>query len=746
MQPALNISDKTGSDTSYTQEVKRDASTNKLLVPASGGTVDPEQIKQAVNGYLEENPVSGMTEEQEQQLNQNTTDVADLKSAINQKGLPEGGTTGQVLSKDSDSDFDATWKNVQLGMSDEEREELNKNTEDISDLSKKLITEVETPVYEPVTIIDLTDKSQLIQGDFADNVPVQSDSGKKWFTDYLPLDNFIGYSAESWVLTTETKTPFIRFYDSDKRYIRSQYTGIISKIDRSQGETYIVTTGEFSGYYGEKYGVFGQRKVKNEKLLIQSKEFNTGIIEEKSIVVNILDSSIPDIERISVIPTETYRIKASGFSFETFYNANDIKVEAIIVRNEEKETTMLGSTYVTFAGNVGSKITITGKFINTDIVCEELKLVNGNFTPDIFKHIRENIGGSTSGSGVYYNCLDYGVIPGSYDNTQAMQELIDMVNENGGGVIWVPVGIYKFYKDGSTSAMGGNAQNNVYLKSNVSILGESIIGSVFKLYGDTQTGCSMFGFFTSGEDVLEGCTFSNFTVDLSEETMAQYSHKGKAFYVSGIKNCIFRDLRLISTPSTSLGIDMLDNVVMDSIYVYEGGRQWTDGGNGGAGIGIGTGKWQNENYIIRNCVCDSCGHFGIFLEDQGIFSAAKDRNYPKGQIISNNVIRNGRNYALGVRGGKNVLVTGNNLYENKGGIYTDYGAINIVFSNNLIQGCTDVGFNYGNEMSVVNGADYPCENIVITGNTFVDNATDIKKTHTPINSQEVNNIFLDASF
>ena len=51
----------------------------------SGGTVDPEQIKQAVNGYLEENPVSGMTAEQEQQLNQNTTDVSELKSAINEK-------------------------------------------------------------------------------------------------------------------------------------------------------------------------------------------------------------------------------------------------------------------------------------------------------------------------------------------------------------------------------------------------------------------------------------------------------------------------------------------------------------------------------------------------------------------------------------------------------------------------------------------------------------------------------------
>ena len=58
------------------------------VVPAdapSGGTVDPEQIKQAVNGYLEENPVSGMTAEQEQQLNQNTSDVADLKSALPNK-------------------------------------------------------------------------------------------------------------------------------------------------------------------------------------------------------------------------------------------------------------------------------------------------------------------------------------------------------------------------------------------------------------------------------------------------------------------------------------------------------------------------------------------------------------------------------------------------------------------------------------------------------------------------------------
>ena len=43
----------------------------------------PEAMQRYVNDYLEENPIEGgMTEEQEQQLEQNTTDVADLKSAM----------------------------------------------------------------------------------------------------------------------------------------------------------------------------------------------------------------------------------------------------------------------------------------------------------------------------------------------------------------------------------------------------------------------------------------------------------------------------------------------------------------------------------------------------------------------------------------------------------------------------------------------------------------------------------------
>ena len=60
--------------------------------PASGGALDPEQVNQAVENYLTENPPSGMTAEQEQQLNQNTTGVSDLKSALEElkENLPSG--------------------------------------------------------------------------------------------------------------------------------------------------------------------------------------------------------------------------------------------------------------------------------------------------------------------------------------------------------------------------------------------------------------------------------------------------------------------------------------------------------------------------------------------------------------------------------------------------------------------------------------------------------------------------------
>jgi hypothetical protein len=342
--------------------------------------------------------------------------------------------------------------------------------------------------------------------------------------------------------------------------------------------------------------------------------------------------------------------------------------------------------------------------------------------------------------GTSYNCQDYGVLPSNPDNTSAMQALIDAVHEKGGGVIWMPVGVYRFDGKNGSIALSGNVQTCLTAKSGVSIMGESITETIVKVYGDTTYGAAWIASLDT--NVTTGCVYQNFTVDLLEEGMASYTHKGKAFHLSGVKDCVFRDLRLLNTPATSMGIDMLDNVVIDSVYVYNGGRQWNIGGSGGAGIGIGTGKWENENFIIRNCICDSCGHFGIFLEDQGIFSESKKQNYPKGQIIANNIVRNGRNYGIGVRGGKNIIITGNNIYENYGGIYMDFGAKNVLVSNNIVQGNKEAGFLFGKEDFMQN-AGFACENVILTGNGFYDNLFGTWNITEPINSQFANNLFVD---
>lgn len=55
----------------------------ELCLKGIGGEISPEEIKNAVNEYLEKNPVKpGATTEQAQQIEQNKTDVASLKEDI----------------------------------------------------------------------------------------------------------------------------------------------------------------------------------------------------------------------------------------------------------------------------------------------------------------------------------------------------------------------------------------------------------------------------------------------------------------------------------------------------------------------------------------------------------------------------------------------------------------------------------------------------------------------------------------
>lgn len=362
------------------------------------------------------------------------------------------------------------------------------------------------------------------------------------------------------------------------------------------------------------------------------------------------------------------------------------------------------------------------------------------------KNVEANFLKMRDALGMYHNVLDYGITQDADDNSLKFQQMVDELSQNGGGTIYVPIGTYKFDTSNGQYIEGtGGCKCCIKAKSNVSIVGESLTDSVFKMTGHSSQGVCMFGYNSAtNKTPIEGCSYRNFTVNGEECTIDTYSSDGKAFFYRYVKNCVWRDLRLIGTPATSLGIDFLDNVVIDSIYCYESGRIHADNSPGGAGVGIGTGAWENENFIVRNCICDNCGHFGIFLEDQHIFGDAAHRTptYPKGAIIANNICRNGRNYGFGVRGGQHVIFEGNEAYENANdGFFSDYENKSIVIQNNLIRDNTGNGICLGNEKPGILATSF--ENVTIKDNVVIGNKTGINIGQKTTNLNLIDNIVRD---
>lgn len=373
------------------------------------------------------------------------------------------------------------------------------------------------------------------------------------------------------------------------------------------------------------------------------------------------------------------------------------------------------------------------------------------------QNVKENFLQMRDTLAMYHSVLDYGITTDAEDNSLKFQQMVDELSENGGGTIYVPIGTYKFDTSKGQYIEGtSGCKCCIKAKSNISIVGESLSGTVFQMTGHSSQGVCMFGYNDSVKQTpIEGCTYRNFTVNGEDCTIDTYSSDGKAFFYQYVKNCVFRDLCFIGTPATSLGIDFLDNVVIDSVYCYHSGRIHADTSPGGAGIGIGTGAWENENFVIRNCICDSCGHFGIFLEDQIIFELPNNRipRYPKGAIIANNICRNGRNYGFGIRGGENVIFEGNESYENaNGGLFSDWCNKGIVIQNNLFKDNGGSGICLGNERNGILNTVF--ENFVMKGNTIIGNdyginisqrTTALEISHNTIRENTIKDLMVSAN-
>ena len=272
---------------------------------------------------------------------------------------------------------------------------------------------------------------------------------------------------------------------------------------------------------------------------------------------------------------------------------------------------------------------------------------------------------------ISYNFLQYGGKRNSdFNNTPILQELVNNISTNGGGTIYIPKGVYNFERNGSTDYC-------IIWKSNVSLKGAGIGKTILKTGKNTDTSLYSLFYNLDKANLLTNCNFSNFTVDLSEmgSNSINYTHKGKVFYFQGVEHGIYEKFELIGAPSTALGIDFCNNVFIDKVICTNCGRLWVENyknsagnyieGPGGAGIGIGTGFLENEHVSVTNCICDNCGHYGIFFEHQGMFDNTTYSKISKGVIIDNNIVKNGRGYGIGVRGGNSYNITNNIIYDNK---------------------------------------------------------------------------------
>ena len=293
------------------------------------------------------------------------------------------------------------------------------------------------------------------------------------------------------------------------------------------------------------------------------------------------------------------------------------------------------------------------------------------------------------------------------ENTRILQNLINYVYNNGGGIIYIPNGDYHFCISDTTNYY------SILLKPNVSIIGENKYKT--KLIMDNGDTPYTFMWRNTGADTpLENAHFEKFSV--IGTALTEWHVRAKAFFAQYVKHCVFKDLYLEGTPATALGIDFLDDVTIDHITCKDCGHLWTKGRTGSAGIGIGTGGYQDENFIITNNVCVGCGQYGIFVESQKLVFQNGDYPDAKGMIIANNIIRDGLNHGIGNRGVVGLNISNNLVYGNVGAGIFNEGGIDTNISNNNIWGNKDGIYLLGDDLCGI------CDTFNIVGNTIKNNS------------------------
>lgn len=253
---------------------------------------------------------------------------------------------------------------------------------------------------------------------------------------------------------------------------------------------------------------------------------------------------------------------------------------------------------------------------------------------------------------------------GSVNDRAAIQAAMDAALAAGGGVVYLPKGIYRL-------------DSQLDARSGVSLVGAGPGKTILKPQGAAHA-------ISAGGTVgapLTDITFSDFTIDGINQTGLV-----KGIFCTHMLRTRFVRVHCYDTGASGLGVDFLVDSSFVSCIVERAGRNGLVTDPGCSGFGIGTGHYAEENLTFTDCVARDCKRYGFFLERQA--SATFTSKFAK--FVNCHAEGNQRGFG---DNGSNYTIfdactsTGNTA----DGFYVGADQANLVGYKGAITGCVSVG-------------------------------------------------------
>ena len=342
------------------------------------------------------------------------------------------------------------------------------------------------------------------------------------------------------------------------------------------------------------------------------------------------------------------------------------------------------------------------------------------------------------------------------NNTIILQKVIDLVSDNGGGMVKIPAGTFYF-------SQGGRANNRlreryaIKPKNNVHLVGAGTNESnssqltVLKPYftcDNTGNGSMDMFYFNNYSDTdfnnagvvnvstrrnvnytdidgkaatlynqtvyLINADFSNFMIDGANVHGCSYETDGKGFMINLFKDCDWNNVVVKNTDATGFGMDCPINSTINNCMAINCGKNATSNSEGASGFGIGVGFANNESITISNSLALNNKKFGFFFEHQARFNATAYTATSANSLVVKNSIAGGNMYDFGGLKAYSLQYTGVKSVSGKT-TYLANDSLNITKSNVSIS---------SNNVFPVYFSMYS-KNIQLNGDNFSDNVSDI---------------------